>query len=214
MRVKFWIQAALQNGLVVVGGSVGYGVMMTLTGAIENVERMLGIMMMFLLLFGAGMGIVIGLNLWKLNLPLALSFGSSRKEAFWGMQWYHLIYNGVILAATMVLCVLCGATAPLSLGLLLPVSVALLLLSTAASTIFGIVGVKYGKTVVIIISVVIGILLAGSIMAVVTLFLIQDAVGLNLTNWIIWGLPVVGVVLYGLSLIAEHKMVYRFAVKL
>lgn len=214
MRVKFWIQAALQNGLVVVGGSVGYGVMMTLTGAIENVERMLGIMMMFLLLFGAGMGIVIGLNLWKLNLPLALSFGSSRKEAFWGLQWYHLIYNGVILAATMVLCVLCGATAPLSLGLLLPVSVALLLLSTAASTIFGIVGVKYGKTVVIIISVVIGILLAGSIMAVVTLFLIQDAVGLNLTNWIIWGLPVVGVVLYGLSLIAEHKMVYRFAVKL
>ena len=214
MRVKFCIQAALQNCILVVGGSVGYGVMMTLTGAIENVERMLGIMMMFLLLFGAGMGIVIGLNLWKLNLPLALSFGSSRKEAFWGLQWYHLIYNGVILAATMVLCVLCGATAPLSLGLLLPVSVALLLLSTAASTIFGIVGVKYGKTVVIIISVVIGILLAGSIMAVVTLFLIQDAVGLNLTNWIIWGLPVVGVVLYGLSLIAEHKMVYRFAVKL
>lgn len=214
MRVKFWIQEALQNGLVVAGGSVCYGVMMTLTGAIENVERMLGIMMMFLLLFGAGMGIVIGLNLWKLNLPLALSFGSSRKEAFWGLQWYHLIYNGVVLATTMVLCVLCGATAPLSLGLLLPVSVALLLLSTAAGTIFGIVGVKYGKTVVIIISVVIGILLAGGIMAVVTLFIMQDAVGLNLTNWIIWGLPVVGVVLYGLSLIAEHKMVYRFAVKL
>lgn len=214
MRLRYWIQTALQSGLLVVFGSLVYGLMMVLMGIEGGMRELLPMASMFLLLFGAGMSILMCTTTWKLNLPVALNFGSTRQEAFWGMQCYRLIYSAVVFVISAVMCVLAGEDGFLPWELFAPLGIGVLLLTGALGTVLGVLGFRFGKTAQIVIGVLSGLLLSCGMIAGVVMAIIMDEMVLVGTDGGFCLFPVVSMVIYGLSIIPECRTIYKFAVKL
>lgn len=214
MRSRFWVKLALQNTMIIIGGSAVYGLVTAVTGHELEGVGVLRSVSLFLLLFGAGMNAVLDVNLYKLYLPLSLSFGSTRKEAVVGIESYRLISMGMLLGASLGLAALAGEDAIGPVWFIAPIAVMLLLVTDALGTILGVVTARYGRTAVIWTSVLMGLLLALCVAGVVLLFVTLSRQGKALPGQVLWLLVAVGLMLHGASLVPVRKTVYGYNVKL
>ena len=207
MRLKDWFKSGLQYGAIVVGASFLYGVLMGPT----SVREMLTMTAMYMLLFGAAINLLFSITVYKVMLPVALGFGATRKEAFVGMQCYRLVYAVLLTAAAVVLYLLAGEAGMTALTSLAPIGIGLMPFMTAVGAVIGMVGNRFGKGAMAVLTVVGSLFTCVIVMAVVILLAgFSESTG----TYGLWLLPVVGFAIYGLVSIAEHKVVKKYSVKL
>lgn len=208
MRLKDWLKSGLQYGAIVVGASFLYG---TLMGP-SSVGEMLTMTAMYMLLFGAAINMLYNITVYKVMLPLALSFGSTRKEAFVGIQCYRLVYAVLVIGVAVPLYLLAREDGVTELMIFVPIGIGLMLMMNALGAVLGMIGNRFGKGVMAVLTVVGSLIACGIVVTAVILFsFLSESIG---SYYGLWLLPVVGLVIYGLVSIAEHKAVKKYSVKL
>ena len=133
MRLKDWFKSGLQFGTIVVAASFVYGLLMGTNG----VGELLTMAAMYMLLVGALINVLYNLGVYKTILPVALSFGSTRREAFVGMQCYRLVYMLGLLAIATVLYLLAGERGLMELADAAPICIGVLLLLHTLGAVMG-----------------------------------------------------------------------------
>lgn len=212
MKAKIWIKNAVTYAFAGIGGAAVYSLMMFLMDPEFDVENLLDMASGYLLGIGVVMSIVIGMMDYKTTLPLALSFGSTRKEALLHMQLGRLVYMGIY--AVVVIGFFAVTNGWDVFVVVAPITIALLLLMMAVGAVFGMISVKFGKTAAVVVGILIGVLGAAGGFATVFMVLSVEEVSIAPEKWIFWLLAVVAAVIYGLVLIPEYKTVYKYNVKL
>ena len=208
MRLKDWLKSGLQYGAIVVGASFLYG---TLMGP-SSVGEMLTMTAMYMLLFGAAINMLYNITVYKVMLPLALSFGSTRKEAFVGIQCYRLVYAVLVIGVAVPLYLLAREDGVTELMIFVPIGIGLMLMMNALGAVLGMIGNRFGKGFMAVLTVVGSLIACGIVVTAVILFsFLSESIG---SYYGLWLLPVVGLVIYGLVSIAEHKAVKKYSVKL
>lgn len=211
MRLKYWLLTAIQSGVIVAFGSLVYVIMMLLMGIEGEMWELLTMASVMLLILGAAVGMGTCAAAWKLNLPVALNFGSTRKEAFWGLQCHRIVYSAVVFGISTVLCLLAGEARVLTQHKFVPLGIGVLLLAGAFGGMFGMLGTKVGKIAQAILGVLSFFLLAGGAIAGVIWIIAMEEMDLPGGVWLF---PTVSLCLYGLSMIPEYKTVCKYNVKL
>ena len=207
MRLKDWLKSGLQYGAIVVGASFLYGVLM----GTSNLSEMLTMTAMYMLMFGAGINMVYNISMYKSALPLALSFGSTRKEAFAGVQCYRLVYAVLVIGVAVPLYLLAGEDGRTDLMIFVPIGIGLMLILNGLGAVLGMIGNRFGKGVLAAVTVI------GSLLACVILFgsiivfaLLDEQIG----TAGLWLMPVIGLAVYGVVSIFEYKVIHKYGVKL
>ena len=207
MRLKDWFKSGLQYGAIVVGASFLYGALMGPSG----VSEMLTMTAMYMLLFGAVINMLYNATAYKVTLPVALGFGSTRKEAFVGIQCYRLVYAALVIGVAVPLYLLSGEDGRADLVFFIPFGIGLMLIMNGLGAVLGMLGNRFGKGVLAAVTVI------GSLLACVILFggiivfaLLDERIG----TAVMWVMPIVGLVVYGVVSIFEHRAVYKYGVKL
>lgn len=213
MRLGYWVKTAFQSAGAIIAGAAMYTVMMYAMGMEGGFQQLLSMAAVYLMLFGAGMSLLYGVTVYKLHLPLAVSFGSTRKEAAVGLQCYRLIFTGLIAAAATILWLLSGEDGFGSAPVFIPVGVTVLLIAGAVGTVLGVVSARFGRVAVIVTSLLTVLLIAGGVFATI-LFLLTAEGEILFPQWSWWVMPLAGIVLHLLSMIPERRMVYKYNVKL
>ena len=211
MRLKDWFKTGLQYAGAVMLGSVVYGVMMSTSGIMEENLTMTA---MYMLLLGAGMGLVFNMSVYKVGLPVVISFGSTRKEAFIGMQCYRLVYMLGLLAIATVLYLLAGERGLLELADAAPIGMGVMLLLHTLGAVMGMVSTRFGKGALVALSIIAGLIISGTIAGTVIVFaLFEETISGNggLGFWIF---PIASLIVYGLVAIPEYKTIYKYNVRL
>lgn len=207
MRLKDWLKSGLQYGAIVVGASFLYGVLM----GPSSVSEMLTMTAMYMLLFGAVINMLYNVTVYKVTLPVALGFGSTRKEAFVGIQCYRLVYAVLVIGVAVPLFLLAGEDGRADMMFFAPIGIGLMLIMNGLGAVLGMLGNRFGKGVLAAVTVI------GSLLACVILFgsiivfaLLDERIG----TAVMWVMPIVGLVVYGVVSIFEHRAVYKYGVKL
>lgn len=212
MKAKVWIKNAVTYAFAVIGGAALYALMMFLMDPEFDLESLMNVGSGYLSGIGVVMPVVIGMMDYKTTLPLVLSFGSTRKRALVDMQIGRLCYMAIFTIAVLGFFAASGGWEVLQL--IAPITIAVMLVMMAIGAVFGILSVKYSKTVAITIGILVGILAFGSGFGAAVLVLSMEEVVLQMKDWVFWLAAVVGAVIYGLVMIAEYKTVYKYNVKL
>lgn len=207
MRLKDWFKSGLQFGTIVVAASFVYGLLMGTNG----VGELLTMAAMYMLLVGALINVLYNLGVYKTILPVALSFGSTRKEAFVGMQCYRLVYAGLVMIAAIPLYLLAGEEGAHDMKLMVPLGIGLMLVTNAFGAVLGMIGNRFGKGATAVVT-IIGALVSVAIMVgtLVLLAFFEEQIGVVG----FWMFPAVGLVVYTLVSIVEYKYVFKYSVKL
>lgn len=213
MRVKFWLKSALQNSLIIVGGALLYMAMMVAMEPIDSIQEVFQQASIYLLMFGAMISIMIDMSVFKLNLPLAIGFGSSRKEAFLGRQLYRLLFTAILTVGTVVLAAFGEEKGFVKLEIMAVFTPSVLLVTGSLGAMLGAASTKLGKTGVMVIGIISGVLVALLIMVCISAGITLD-VKFDLPRLMIWLAPAAAAVIYGLSIIPEYKTIYNYNVKL
>lgn len=207
MRLKDWVKTALQYSGIVVGASLLYGVLMEPT----DLRMMMNMTGTYMLMFGAAMTMLFGITVYKVMLPVSLGFGSTRKEAFVGMQCFRLIYCAIVTAVALLVFLLNGEIGMAEFKPLAPICIGLMPLFGALGAVLGIIGNRFGKSTMAVVSAVGALLVMGILFGTLMLFaFLEDKIGVLG----MWMFPVLGLVIYGLTCIWEHKKVMKYCVKL
>lgn len=207
MRLKDWIKSGLQYAAIVIGASFLYGALMGPT----SMEEMMTMTAMYMLMFGAVINMLFNISTYKVVLPLALGFSSTRKEAFVGMQCYRLIYAVLVMGAAVGVYLLAGLGGMTELAQFGPIGVGLMPLMTALGGVLGMIGNRFGKGVLTAMTVVgslIGCVLLATTLILSAIF--EEQIGILG----LWLFPVVSLVIYGVVSIFEYRAVMKYSVKL
>lgn len=210
MRLKDWLKTGLQYAGAVLLGSVMYGLLMAASGTTDFFTMTA----MYILLFGAGMGLVFNMSVYKAGLPVAIGFGSTRKEAFVGMQCYRLVFTAVLLGGSVALYLLAGNEGFVELRTFAPIGLGVMLLLHGLGAIMGMVSTKFGKGVLVALSIIAGLLISGAIAGVVLLLIMLGDALIVADDWVLWTFPTAGLVINALVMIPEYKTIYKYNVKL
>jgi hypothetical protein len=214
MRLKYWFYTSLTTFWAVLAASGIYGGILFLQRPGLTWEDLLFTLPVYLLLFGGLVMMALNAGLYKLQLPLALSFGSTRNEAILGMQIQRFLPAALIVALTIVLTTVAkdysmvpaAAVAPLGFGLFLGFS--------ALGGIAGMVMIRFGKiglAVTVATGLVVGMgagLIAGMTIGSGFIGAFFENVGLH---WLIF---CIGVFLYAIVMIPEQRLIWKYNVKL
>jgi hypothetical protein len=208
MRLRYWIKEALKLTGILIIASFAYTLLMMIMGldAADTWRRYLNMGAMWLGMFGAFMSIVLGASIYQVFVPLAISFGSTRKEVFWGLQCYRFVVTFFVL---LVAGILCAVAKEISVWIALPFGICAFLVFHGMGAIMGGLSSRLGKTALVI-------------MALVGMLLFIGMIGLILLghNWFalhknVFALlmPGIGVLVYALCMIYEVKTIRKFSVK-
>ena len=207
MRLKDWFKSGLQYAAIIIFASAIYGVLMEPT----NLDEMVSMAAMYMLLFGGAMSLLFSISVYKVMLPVSLGFGSTRREAFVGIQCYRVVYMALVSAAAVGLYLLGGKMGLTELKVLAPIGIGLMPLMTAVGAVIGMVGSRFGKGVMAAMT-VIGSLIAVAIM--LATLILCDVFEEQIGSFGLWMMPVAGLLVYGLVSIFEYKSVKKYSVKL
>ena len=204
MRCRFWVKAALQLfGSILLGVAV-FSLMtqiqfddVTLRGAFSQAAG-------FIMSFGAMVQVLFYMGVYRLSAPLVISFGSTRKETFWGIQLLRLILMVLCIGTYCLLAYLAGD--PIRLGF----AVGIFLIGGSLGSVLGILTSKFGK-IVSIITMIVFVICCGLIGAASVIY--SAASGFSLP-WLSWVLPLAGIAVYLAVMIPEWKTIGRLVVKL
>lgn len=214
MRLRFWLKTGLETFGVIVGATAFYSVMMFLQSSSATWEDILLTLPMFFLLFGGVMFLAMTIGVYKLSVPLVLSFGSTRNEVLVGLQIAHLMPVVLTTALVTVLIALGGANSVIPLSAAIPAALGIYLMFSAFGVILGVVITHFGKVAGVITAIVImlGAFCGGFFAA----FSEDGAWLMELVERksLPWLALSIGLMLYSVSMIPEHRTVWRCNVKL
>ena len=213
MRLRYWIKNGFSTTGVVLLAWFIYSFMMLVQSSDFSWLLVAETAPIYLLVFGGMMQLAMVLGIYKLNLPLCLSFGSTRREAQVGLQLFRLIPAVCLSLLLWVVSLLLGAHSPLSPVVALTAGLGVSLAAGALGSLMGMVYLRFGKLAVVL-SVILMFLCGGTagILTVLGMknFSFRGPSGFGL-HWI---LLAAGVVLYLVSLIPERRVVRKYQVKL
>lgn len=213
MRLRFWVKQGLDSLLMALGASALYILLMSIQTD-DGLAGMLVLAPLYLLVFGGFMTMAFVIGIYKLSVPLALSFGSTRNEVLLGLQIMRLFPIVGIPALAALLTAVSGDPASMPAATLFPMGIGFITIMSALGSVFGVVYTKFGKiaTVATVISIALGGM-AGGVFAA----LAGDS---NPMDWLArqdrLGLLVlcIGLFVYSLAMIPEHRTVWKCNVKL
>lgn len=209
MRLGYWIKTGLKNGLAIIGSAVLFSLMMLLQSEETSLPLTLRMSIGFLLAFGILMSMVMNITVYKQQLFVSLSFGSSRKEAFVGMQLFRLIPIVLIFGAAVLVMLLQG----LQVGWQILACAGVALVLGAVGSGIGMVSLKFGRGFAIVCSVIIGFAFGMGGLALMAVIFAADG-WQDVPSFVPWIILAVGAAAHGISMIPEYKTVYRSNVKL
>ncbi len=144
MRMKFWLRTAVQTLALNLGlGVVCSGWIAICAG--EQTESLMGILCLNLGIMGGIMEVV---YLWKAfdgPVSLCLSFGSTRREAFFGLTVFalSLIFSSTVVVGLLSL--LIQGERVFNRSLVLPLTLTIQLFSSALGLVCGLLQRRFGK---------------------------------------------------------------------
>jgi len=214
MRLKFWFRTGLTTFWTVLAASGIYGAILFLQQPDLTWEDLLFTLPVYLLVFGGLVMMALNTGLYKLQLPLALSFGATRNEAILGMQIQRFLPAALIVGLTLILTTVAKdysmvpaqAVAPLGFGLFLGFS--------ALGSIAGMAMVRFGKiglAVTVAVGLVVGMgagIVAGMSIGSGFAAAFFENIGIP------WLILSVGVFLYAIVMIPEQRLIWKYNVKL
>ncbi len=204
MRYRYWLKSALQLFGAVMLGSVIFSAMLLIQGHYFSIKETLRQCTTFLFTFGSMTQLMFYFSIYKLSIPLTLSFGSTRKEAFWGVQLLRYTLTALCLGLYVLLSAIAGTPIHFLFA------VGLFLLAGAAGSLLGILAVRFGKAVTIIASIVFG-MLCGVIGVIVGM---SADFTFILTGSLSWGVLIAGIVFHLAMFIPEKRTISRLLVRL
>lgn len=216
MRLKNWVRCSLRNtGIVVIAScllSAYYYVMDD--GAADAMNAGILERLGATLLFAMPLCIVIfSMSAYKADIPLAISFGLTRREAFIGLQLMRLIptvLSVLIATAAMV----CGgnANAIQTVSDIVLSAFGLSMICYMLGVVIGIILMRFGNGAVIAAALAVGALTAGTVIAMFALMAAEpDSLPIHTISIV---LSVVGVIAYAVVLPFEWHALKTLQVKL
>lgn len=213
MRLKYWFKQGFEFFGIILGASLLYGFLMFIQTD-SGLDGLLILLPLYLIMFGALMMMGMSIGIYKMAVPLAISFGSTRNEVLLGLQIFRIIPILLIPALAALLTAVSGEPATLPLSAVFPLGIGAFLITSALGAVVGVVFTKYGKVATII--TVITIMLMGFGAGVLSA-LSEDGgflSNITLTGRLPWLVPAIGLFLYSISMIPEHRTVWKCNVKL
>lgn len=212
MRLRYWFRGILQSLAIVLGASFAYAALMLLQ--MDDGWEFIGTLLpLYLLLFGGIMLAAMNIATYKFNLPLALAFGSTRREAMVGLNLQRLVPT-VCLIVLACVCSVSGELLPVRQ--LLPLGLGWFLLLNALGAVAGMIYQRFGKVVAIVSSVL--LMLVGMAVGMLVAMTGRGADWLPVASAqggkIAWAVLAVGLIVYGIILIPERRIVQSCNVKL
>ena len=214
MKLKYWIGSGLETLLIVLGTTLFYGLMMTLQSQYMDWNDLLIMVPVYLLLFGGVMQLAMTVGVYKLNVNLSLSFGSTRNEVLLGLQLFRLIPTLCNTALICVLLALAGENALFTPWTALPISLGIGLACGALGSVIGIVYARFGRlATVLTVVIIVALAITGGILAVMSSQTqwLQSLVNHIGFSWLVFG---IGLILYALTMIPEHRTVWKYSVRM
>lgn len=214
MKLKYWIGCGFQTLLIVVGSSLFYGLMMTLQSSYMDWNDLLMLLPIYLLLFGGVMQLAMTIGVYKLNLNLCLALGSTRNEALLGLQLFRLIPTLFNTALICVLLAAAGENAFFTPLAALPISLGIGLAGGALGTVIGVVYTRFGRlATVLTVLLMVALGITGGVLAAMSsetqwLQYLVSHIGFS---WLALG---IGLILYGVAMIPEHRTVWKYSVRM
>lgn len=209
MRLRYWVQEALKITGVIMTAALVYTLLMMAQDTEETWQDYLEMGAIYLCLFGAVMCMSFGTSIYQVHVPLAISFGSTRKEALLGMQCYRLVIASIILAAVELLLFMTGDTAQPLMWAVVPLESAAFLVFNGLGAILGGLSTKLGRGALVAVSIVVMLLGVGGVIAVILIIALKYSLQRNVV-WIVLG---IGTLVYALSMIFEVRTIKKFSVK-
>ncbi len=217
MRLRYWVKNALNITAITIAGALLYGVFMWFSVMHDDNDPMF-MAMLFLVAFGGFMQAIYGISAYTGFLPVALSLGSTRKEALAGIRVFRLLIMLIIAAAVAVLALLNKGFDPTVL-IMTALSLLLSMIFGAWGAFMGMASARYGSKASGAVFVGGLVLLASISVSIIYLAVFLEN-GESVFNRIIsspmfvWGLVLAIIGLYGISMLPEKKAVYTYEVKM
>lgn len=214
MRLKFWFRAGLTNFWAVLAASGIYGGILFLQRPGLTWEDLLFTLPIYLLVLGGMIMLALNAGLYKLHLPLALSFGSTRNEAILGMQIQRFLPATLIVVLTLILTAVAKDYSMVPAAAVIPLGFGLFLGFSALGAAAGMIMVRFGKlglAIGIATGMVVG--MGGGVLAVITIQsgkIIEFFDNIDL-HWLVF---CIGVFLYAIVMIPEQRLIWKYNVKL
>lgn len=218
MRLTYWLKASLVEIAAIIGGSGVYTLLMSFSVHAAPEEGPLFLFLIYMIGFGGFMALILNAAAYMQQLPLAIAFGSSRKEAMVGMQLYRLLPGLVTALAAAVIVLIRGNAQSPGAFLVALVSLFLNLILGTWGSFMGMAGARLGNKATIAVLVIGLVILAGGAAMIIPAAInpnsdaIFDALFSNPS--FPWVMGLVPAALYGISLIPEKKAIYAYSVKL
>ena len=158
--------------------------------------------------------VTMNIGVYKFNLQLALSFGSTRNEAILGLNLFRIIPVVLLTAVLAVLCALSPEPETLSVGQAIPIGLGIYLACGAIGAFIGVIFTKYGKLATVL--TVVLLLLVGGTCGVLVGFADTNTflTGFLFSEGLPWLVFSIGVFLYAISQIPEQRTVWKCNVKI
>ena len=213
MRLRFWIKQGVQNLAIILGASLLYAFLMFIQMD-DGLGGLLVQLPMYLLLFGAMLMIATTVGVYKFSVPLVLGFGSTRNEVLLGLQICRVIPVLIVPALAMVLTMVSGEPASFPPVDILVLGIGAFLLFSAIGTVLGAVFTKYGRIAAVITAVTIFLTAFGG--GVLAGLLGEETILQTIFSsaFLPWLVLSIGLFCYSLSMIPEHRIVWKCNVKL
>ncbi len=210
-RYSYWIRTGLQTFAWDIAACGFYALLMyiQLSGPLSEILAFLPV---YLLVFGAMVLVGMNMGVYKMNLPLALSFGSTRNEAIIGLQLFRLIPTVLLTAVLALLCSLEGAD--LTVGQAIPIGLGAYLAGGAIGAILGVIFTRFGKIAAVISAVAIMLVAFGGGLLAGMSAGDSPLVSISLDGGLPWAILGAGVLLYSIAMIPEQRTVWKCNVKL
>lgn len=206
MRLRYWIKEALKISGIIMVASLVYTLLMMGWDAADTWRYYLNMGAMYLGIFGAFMSMVLGTSIYQIDVPLAISFGSTRKEVLWGIQCYRFVITFLLLLVAGIL----RAIAKEEVWIAMPIGICAFLVFNGMGVILGGLSNKLGKKSLVVLALVMMFLFFGVIAAIVLLV----HFGFEMRADIFLPLMLGGSVLvYSLCMVNEVKTIRKFSVK-
>ena len=214
MKLRFWVVSALKNLGIIVGASLLYGVLMWMQMDDGTLSNLLEGLSLYLILFGALMTLGINTGLYKMSVSLALSFGSTRREALVGVHLYRLIPAAAVTALASLIFLIPGVEPLFGMGTTMVLSAGLFLLCGAFGSVLGMVSCRFGKTGAIVAGIAAGVVclcggFAFGFAAVDQSWWPRLFQGLGLT----WVFLLAAAAIYAIVSVPEYRFVRSFQVR-
>lgn len=217
MRLRFWLKEAVDWSIALILGGILYVLLIYNIWAEDGfaLQQMFAIASPTLVFLGGLICMVLITTQHTLHLPIALGFGSTRREAFVGMQCTRLLTTAVVVTAAVILSVPAGEAGKLSAMQTAVLGIGVFLFLEALGVFLAILHARFGNKIYTVFMIV-GTVITGVLFGFMTPMLARGEdlpFPLN-GDTVSWVCCAAGLVCYGISLPVERRTVHKFSVKL